>query len=97
MAASEKSPEDKQKLKAGIMGIIILVICGTAGPWIMGEMTGIDPDSMCVEKEGEDPICPEGELGEKIVSESKIAFQLYLPLGVFIIGVIFLAIVGLKY
>jgi len=97
MGFSDKTPEDKQKLKNGIMGVLILVGLGMGGPWIMGAMTGVDSETLCVEREGLAPICPEGEDAKYAVETTQLVFQLYIPLTVFVLGVVAFLIIGIKY
>ncbi|MCJ8307360.1 MAG: hypothetical protein HRU07_09960 [Nitrosopumilus sp.] len=97
MAASDKTIEDKQKFKAAIIGVILLYAVGMGGVWGLGAMTGIDPDTLCVEREGKAPICPDGEIGETLISKSQIVMQLYIPLIVFFVGIGVLLYAGIKY
>lgn len=97
MAVLEKTTENKQKLKAGVYGIVVLLILGVAVPFMAGEITGVDPDSLCVEKEGQDKICAETELEKKIVKESKKFLQFYIPLAVFIVCIISGLVIGVMY
>lgn len=97
MGLSDKSPEDKQKLKNGIYGIIVLFALGMGGPWIAGAMTGVNSETLCVEKEGQASICPEGKDAKAAVELTQMALKLYIPLIVFVMGVVAMLILGLKY
>jgi|APSaa5957512535_1039671.scaffolds.fasta_scaffold02143_7 hypothetical protein len=100
MAISERSPEDKQKLKSGIHAVVILVACGMLGPVIMAEVTGVNVDTLCVTTDGETDseqcLDDEGYKGE-FKSGLKEGLNFWLPLAVFMIGSIVIAYLGIKY
>lgn len=100
MAISERSPEDKQKLKSGIQAVVILVACGMFGPVGMAEVTGINVDTLCVTNENSDEsqkcLDDDGYKGE-IKTGIKEVLNFWLPLVVFLIGTFVIAYLGIKY
>lgn len=100
MAISEKSPEDKQKFKSGIIAVVVLIACGMFGPVLMAEVTGINIETLCVktesEKDLEQCLDDEGYKGEA-KNALKDGLNFWLPLTVFIIGTLVIAFLGIKY
>ncbi len=47
MVLSDKTPEDKQKLKSAITGVVVLLILGGGGSAIISEVTGVDIETLC--------------------------------------------------
>ncbi len=94
MTLSDKTPEDKQKLKSGIMGVVILLILGSGGAALIGEITGVDIETLCqTDKETGEEICIDNDDAKSFVSE------IFSWIGIIIGGVAFagLIIAGLKY
>lgn len=70
MTLSDKTPEDKQKLKSGIMGVVILLILGTGGAAIISEVTGVDLETLCqTDLDTGEEICIENDDAKSMVSE----------------------------
>ena len=94
MTLSDKTPEDKQKLKSGIMGVIILLILGSGGSAIISEVTGVDIETLCqTDMETGEEVCIENEDAKSFVSEA-FSWVAILVGGVGFAG---LVIAGLKY
>ena len=94
MTLSDKTPEDKQKLKSGIMGVVILLILGTGGSAIISEVTGVDLETLCqTDLDTGKEVCIDNEDAKSMVSE------IFSWIGIIIGGVAFagLIIAGLKY
>lgn len=95
MVLSEKDPEDKQRLKNGIVGVVILLVLGSISPMIIGEFTGIDLDELCEEDE-EGSECVERIKNQEIKSTLQEALG-YVSIVIAIVGFVGLVIVGVKY
>jgi len=94
MTLSDKTPEDKQKLKSGIMGVVILLILGSGGSVLIGEITGVDLETLCqTDSETGEEVCVENEDVKSMVSE---AFS-WVAILVGAVGFAGLVIAGLKY
>lgn len=90
MVFSEKSNEDKQKLKEGIKAVGILLAIFSLGPFVISEVTGVDFEELCVEtKDEKKKECIENAK----VNDIKSGFQEGLKW--FAIAVAFAALVGL--
>ncbi len=98
MGLSERSPEDKQKLKSGIQAVVILVAAGMFGPIIMAEVTGVNVETLCVTDDNDVEQCLEDEGYKRdLKSGIKDALNFWLPLAIFLIGTMTIAIIGIKY
>jgi len=94
MTLSDKTPEDKQKLKSGIMGVVILLILGSGGSAIIGEITGVDIETLCqTDLDTGEEICIDNDDAKSMVSEI-FSWVSILVAGVGFAGLI---IAGLKY
>lgn len=94
MTLSDKTPEDKQKLKSGIMGVVILLILGTGGAAIISEVTGVDLETLCqTDLDTGEEVCIDNEDAKSMISE------IFSWVGILIAGVGFagLIVAGLKY
>ncbi len=94
MTLSDKTPEDKQKLKSGITGVVILLILGGGGSAIISEVTGVDLETLCqTDLDTGEEICIENDDAKSMVSE------IFSWIGILVAGVGFagLVIAGLKY
>ncbi len=94
MALSDKEADAKKNLKSGVIGVAVLLVMGLLGPVIIGELTGVDLETLC--EEGAEPgtdACPEdGEITEIITTALG-----YVSTIVAIIGFVALLIIGIKY
>lgn len=93
MVLSEKETGDRQKLKNGIIGVIVLLALGTLTPAIIEEVTGVDVATLCEEDAEGNTVCPEGGLGTDIVTDALG----YVSIVVAVIGFIMMVIVAIKY
>lgn len=94
MVLSEKSEDDKKKLKSGLIGVAVLLIIGALAPTIIGEFTGVDLETLC----------EEGEEGAKDTCVKPGDFKAIITDGIGYVGIIIalvgffgLIIVGVKY
>lgn len=98
MVFSEKEPEDKTKLKNGVVGVAVLLIIGSLSPTIIGEFTGVDLDTLC-----EDVPSPDGTgTVEKCLEDGDIKKTIldsigYVSFIIAVCGFVGLIIVGVKY
>lgn len=93
MVLSEKDPDDKQKLKSGVIGVVVLLVLGSLSPVIIEEFTGVDIETLCEEGEDGSAQClREGDIKSTILDGLG-----YVALVVAIIGFVGLIIVGVKY
>lgn len=94
MTLSDKTPDDKQKLKSGIMEVIILLILGSGGSAIIGEVTGVDLETLCqTDLDTGEEKCIDNDDAKSVVSE---AFS-WIAIIVAIVAFGGLIIAGLKY
>ena len=98
MVFSEKEPEDKTKLKNGVVGVAVLLVIGSLSPTIISEFTGVDLDTLCEDvpadaPPGTSPNCLEDGDVKKAILES-IG---YVAIVIALCGFVGLVIVGVKY
>ncbi len=93
MVLSEKDPEDKQKLKNGVIGVVILLVLGSLSPLIIEEFTGVDIDSLCETNTNGTQTC----LQDGGVKTAMMDALGYVSLVIAVIGFVGLIIVGVKY
>ena len=94
MVLSDKSPEDKQKLKSAITGVVILLILGGGGSAVISEVTGVDIEELCqTDLDTGEETCIDNDDAKSIVSEA------FFWASILVAGVAFagLVIAGLKY
>ncbi len=94
MVLSDKTPEDKQKLKSAITGVVILLILGGGGSAIISKFTGVDLETLCqTDLDTGVEICIDNDDAKSFVSE------MFSWIGIIVAGVAFagLVIAGLKY
>ena len=98
MVFSEKEPEDKTKLKNGLVGVAVLLIIGSLSPTIISEFTGVDLDTLCEDvpddaPDGTEPNC----LEEGDVKKAVLEGLGYVAFAIALCGFGGLVIVGVKY
>ncbi len=94
MVLSDKTPEDKQKLKSAIIGVVVLLALGSGGSAIISEFTGVDIETLCqTDLDTNEETCIDNEDAKSFVSE------IFSWIGIIVAGVSFagLIIAGLKY
>ncbi len=94
MVLSDKTPEDKQKLKSAITGVVVLLILGGGGSAIIGEVTGVDIETLCqTDLESGEETCIDNDDAKSMVSDG------FFWASILVAGVAFagLLIAGLKY
>lgn len=95
MVLSEKSPEDKQKLKSGIMAVAVLLAIGSFGPLIISEVTGVDVNELC-QKETDQSECIEKAMNGEIKSALQEGLG-WVSILVALISFVGLMIAGAKF
>ena len=97
MVLSEKTPEDKQKLKNGIMGVFILLALGSFGPLIISEVTGVDVDKLCVrEVDNANAECIEKAMNGEI-KDAVLEGLGWMSIIVAVVAMIGFLVAGVKY
>ena len=94
MVLSDKTPEDKQKLKSAITGVVVLLILGGGGSAVISEVTGVDIETLCqTDLDTGEETCVDNDDAKSFVSE------IFSWIGILVAGVSFagLIIAGLKY
>ena len=94
MVLSDKTPEDKQKLKSAITGVVILLILGSGGSAIISEVTGVDIETLCqTDLDTGEEKCIDNVDAKSFVSE------IFSWIGIIVAGVAFAGLImaGLKY
>ena len=94
MVLSDKTPEDKQKLKSAIIGVVVLLALGSGGSAIISEFTGVDIETLCqTDLDTNEETCIDNDDAKSFVSE------IFSWIGIIVAGVSFagLIIAGLKY
>ncbi len=94
MTLSDKTPEDKQKLKSAIIGVVVLLALGSGGSAIISEFTGVDIETLCqTDLDTGEETCIDNDDAKSIVSD------IFFWASILVAGVAFagLVIAGLKY
>ena len=94
MAISEKSPEDKQKFKAALTGVAILLIIGSFGAGGITSFTGVDVESLCkTDLDTQEVRCVDDDDAKSMV------LDIFFWLSILVAGVGFgvLVMAGIKY
>lgn len=94
MVLSEKDPEDKQKMKNGVIGVVVLLVLGSLSPLIIEEFTDVDLETLCEKAQGgADPEC----LEEGDIKTTVLEGLGYVSIIIAIVGFVGFVIVGVKY
>ncbi len=93
MATSDKTPEDKQKFKNALIGVIVLLAIGSFGSMLITEVTGVDVENLCQTNEDGEERCIDNEDIKSVVSD----LFYWSAIGVAGIGFFVLIIAGIKY
>lgn len=94
MVLSDKTPEDKQKLKSGIIGVVVLLVLGSGGSAVISEVTGVEIETLCqIDDDTGVETCIENEDAKSMVSEGFV----WVGILVAIISFAGLVISGIKY
>ena len=94
MVLSDKTGEDKQKIKSAIIGVVVLLALGSGGSAIISEFTGVDIETLCkTDLDTGEETCIDNDDAKSVVSE------IFSWIGIIVAGVAFggLIIAGLKY
>ena len=100
MALSEKSEEDKKKVKSGVIGVVVLLVLGSLGPVMISEFTGVDvtADALCADKNDDGDTTDAGECLDGGEFEVQVIRALgYVSYAIAIVGFVALVVVGVKY
>ncbi len=94
MVLSEKDPEDKQKMKSGVIGVVVLLVLGSLSPLIIEEFTDVDLETLCEKgRNGTDIEC----LEEGDIKSTVLEGLGYVSIIIAIVGFVGFVIVGVKY
>ena len=94
MALSEKSPEDKQKFKSALIGVVVLLVIGVFASSVITEITGVNVETLCkTDLDTKEERCLENDDAKSMVGEA------FFWVGILISGIAFavLIIAGIKY
>ncbi|MCE2499193.1 MAG: hypothetical protein J4F28_09495 [Nitrosopumilaceae archaeon] len=93
MVLSEKDPEDKQKMKNGVIGVVVLLVLGSLSPLIIEEFTNVDLETLCEKNQnGTDIEC----LDEGGIKSTVLEGLGYVSIIIAIVGFVGFVIVGVK-
>ena len=98
--SEDKGPEDKKKLKNGVVGVAVLLILGSLAPVIIQESTGVDLTTLCGKDDtpisGTDPpTCLDVDNPE--LSKQMLSALGYVSTIVAVVAFVGLIIVAVKY
>ncbi len=94
MVLSEKDPEDKQKMKNGVIGVVVLLVLGSLSPLIIEEFTDVDLETLCEKSQnGTDIEC----LEDGGIKSTVLEGLGYVSIIIAIVGFVGFVIVGVKY
>ncbi|MCE2499139.1 MAG: hypothetical protein J4F28_09215 [Nitrosopumilaceae archaeon] len=94
MVLSEKDPEDKKKMKSGVIGVVVLLVLGSLSPLIIEEFTNIDLETLCEKSQnGTDVEC----LDKGDIRTAVLEGLGYVSIIIAIVGFVGFVIVGVKY
>ena len=94
MVASDKTPEDKQKLKSALTGVVVLLVISGIGALFISEFTGVDIETLCViDEDTNEERCVENDDAKSMVTD--LFFWASVSVG--IVAFFALLLAGIKY